>query len=290
MRVRWSEHPEYDEFLRRTIPGRSEREIADAFEGRFGIRLTRAQVKNAKTRTGTASGTHGGRFEPGRRSWNKGRPQSEWMPPESVERTRATRFRPGQIPHNARDLPVGSERLTRDGYIEVKVAERPSGRGPSHDNWVGKHRLAWERANGRKLADDEIVVFADGDRRNFDPGNLVAMTRAEHATIARCGIAYADRETLETAVKIARLKHAISGAERRDRTCVSCGRTYTPEFAHQRRCRACIDAGERAPRDLGVGICPECGRRFERTSARQVYCTARCRNAAWQRRRGEGSG
>lgn len=289
MRVQWSEHPEYDEFLRKVIPGRSETEIADAFEGRFGIRLTRVQVKNAKTRTGTASGTHGGRFEKGQRAWNKGRPQSEWMPPGSIERTRATRFKPGQIPHNARNLPIGSERLTKDGYIEVKVAERPSGRGPSHDNWVGKHRLAWEQANGRKLSDDEIVVFADGDRSNLDPGNLVAMTRAEHATIASCGIAYADRGTLETAMRIARLKHAVSGAERRDRTCAACGETYAPQYPHQRRCRACIDAGRTARRGFGTATCPECGREFERASGRQGYCSPRCRDAARRRRREGGA-
>lgn len=238
-RVDWEGHPEYDEFLREYIPGHEECEIVDAFESEYGIRLTRSQVKNAKARVGVASGTHGGRFEPGREAWNKGRPQAEWMPPESVERTRATRFAKGQLPHNARDLPIGSERIA-GGYVEVKVAERPSGEGPAHDNWRPKAHLVWERANGRALRPGEVVVFADGDRSNLDPENLVAMTRTEHNVIVARGIPYADRETCETAVRIARLKMAASRASMRPRKCRACGREFVPRYGHQRTCDACL--------------------------------------------------
>lgn len=238
--VEWRLHPEYDEFLRGIIPGHQEREIAGAFEREFGIRLTRAQVKNAKTRLGVRSGTHGGRFEPGQEAWNRGRPQAEWMSPESVERTRATRFRPGQLPHNARDLPTGSERVTRDGYVEVKVADRPSGEGPAHDNWRPKAHLVWEEANGRTLGPGEVVVFADGDRSNLDPENLVAMTRAEHNLIVSRGIPYADRRTCETAIAIARVKMAASRASMRPRKCKRCGREFAPRYGHQRTCDACL--------------------------------------------------
>lgn len=238
--VECSSHPEYDRFLREVIPGHTEREIAGAFERKFGILLTRSQVKNAKARLGVRSGTHGGRFEPGQEAWNRARPQAEWMPPESVERTRATRFRPGQLPHNARDLPVGSERVSGDGYVEVKVAERPSGEGPAHDNWRPKAHLVWERANGRALRSGEVVVFADGDRSNLDPANLVAMTRAEHNVIVTQGIPYADRVMCETAVRIARVKMAASRASMRPRRCGRCGREFSPRYGRQRTCDACL--------------------------------------------------
>lgn len=239
-RVEWRLHPEYDEFLRGIIPGHGEREIAGAFESEFGIRLTRAQVKNAKTRLGVRSGTHGGRFEPGQEAWNRGRPQAEWMSPEGAERCRATQFAAGQLPHNARGLPVGSERVSKDGYVEVKVADRPSGEGPAHDNWRPKAHLVWERANGRALGPDEVVAFADGDRQNLDPGNLVAMTRAEHNLIVSRGIPYADRGTCETAVAIARVKMAAARASRRPRKCKRCGREFSPRYGHQRTCDACL--------------------------------------------------
>ena len=240
-RVDWEGHPEYDEFLRGIIPGRVEREIAAAFEAEFGIRLTRAQVKNAKARLGVRSGTHGGCFGPGHVPANKGRTWDEMgVPEESRERMRAGQFRPGNLPRNARDLPVGSERVNRDGYVEVKVAERPSGRGPAHDNWRPKAHLVWEGANGRALRPGEVVVFADGDRSNLDPANLVAMTRAEHNVIVRHGISYADRGTCETAIRIARVKMAASRASMRPRRCARCGREFSPRFARQRTCDACL--------------------------------------------------
>ena len=66
---------EMNSFLREFIPGHSEREIAKAFKERFGIELTRSQVKTLKTRLGVKSVTVGGRFERGHvrannvRSW-----------------------------------------------------------------------------------------------------------------------------------------------------------------------------------------------------------------------------
>ena len=244
--VEWSSHPEYDEFLRGYVPGHQEREIANAFEREFGIRLTRAQVKNAKTRLGVASGTHGGCFWPGHVPANRGRTWDEMgVPEESRERMRTGQFRPGQLPRNARDLPVGSERVNRDGYVEVKVEERPSGGGPAHDNWRPKAHIVWETANGRALRPGEVVVFADGDRSNLDPGNLVAMTRAEHNVIVTRGIPYADRATCETAIRIARVKMAASRASMRPRRCRRCGREFSPRYGHQRTCDAWLGRGER---------------------------------------------
>lgn len=235
--VRWSEHPEYGEFLRSAIPGRTEREIADAFEREYGIRLTRAQVKNAKARLGARSGTHGGRFEPGHVPANKGRTWDEMgIPEESRERMRATQFKRGNLPWTTR--PVGVERVTRDGYTEVHVAQHRSEK--ANDQWVLKHRLVWEEANGRRLRTDEVVLFADGNKANFDPENLVAVTNAENIGLYRIGRPYADRETLMDALKIVRLQSAIARAEMRPRRCRACGEEFAPRFKRQRRCDRCL--------------------------------------------------
>lgn len=235
--VAWREHPEYDQFLRETVPGRSESEIADAFEREFGIRLTASQVGNAKARLGVRSGTVGGRFEPGNVPANKGRTWDEMgIPEDKRERMRSGQFKPGNLPWTTR--AVGEERVTKDGYVEVHVAQHRRER--PNDQWVMKHRLVWEESNGRRLRPDEIVVFADGDRRNFDPDNLVVMTMAEHAVIIRSGITYADRETCETAIGIARLKMAASRASMRPRRCRRCGREFALRYERQRTCDACL--------------------------------------------------
>lgn len=200
---------ERDQFLAEYVPGHTQSETIDAFLERFGVRLTVGQLKNRKSTLGIRSGTIGGRFEMGHAPSNRGKAWAEYMPEEAQDRCRSTQFRKGHLPHNT--LPVGSERVTRDGYVEVKVAMRPSGR-KAHDNWVPKARVVWERENGRSVPDGSMVVFLDGDQTNLDPSNLAIETRAEHAVIAMNHMAYADRGSHEVAVAIARLMHASSEA------------------------------------------------------------------------------
>lgn len=239
-RIEWSAHPEYGEFLAEAVPGRTEDEIADAFEAEFGVRLTRSQVKNAKTRLGVTSGTHGGRFEKGHVPHNKGRTWDELgYGADQRDRMARGQFAPGRVPWTGDLYPVGSERVTRDGYVQVKVRER-SPRPGSNRCWELKQRVVWERANGRALGPDEVVLFADGDRGNFDPGNLVAVTRRVNAVINRMRLDHCDRATLETAVAIAELTLKVGERQRGRRKCRECRAEFAPRFARQARCDACI--------------------------------------------------
>ena len=60
------------------------------------------------------------------------------MPKEVYEKVKHTMFAKGNVPPNHR--PVGSERISIDGYIEVKVAEP--------DKWRLKQRVVYEEAKG----------------------------------------------------------------------------------------------------------------------------------------------
>ena len=201
--------PERDSFLEEYVPGHTQSETISAFRERFGVALTVGQLKNRKSVLGLRSGTLGGRFERGHAPSNRGKAWADYMPEDAQDRCRSTQFRKGDLPHNT--LPVGSERVTRDGYVEVKVAMRPSGR-KAHDNWVPKARVVWERENGRSVPEGSMVVFLDGDPKNLDPANLAVETRSEHAVIARNHMAYADRGSHDVAVSLARLMHASSEA------------------------------------------------------------------------------
>ena len=116
-RISWRDHPEYDEFLRGCIPGRSEPEIARAFEERFGVPLTVSQIANAKTRLGVRSGTHGGCFEPGHAPANKGRPISEWMPADAIERCRVNRV----LDYFRDNLLKAAENIDTDAEISLAL-------------------------------------------------------------------------------------------------------------------------------------------------------------------------
>ncbi len=235
--LEWTD--EMNAFMRGFVPGHTEPEIRGAFAERFGIVLTESQIGNAKTRLGVRSGTHGGRFEKGGEPANKGRPISEWMSPESIARCAEGRFKKGNVPHSAEGKPVGYERVTKDGYTEVKVADRPS-RTDRNDNFKMKHWLVWEEAHGEPVPPHTVIVFSDGDKRNFEPSNLVAVPRRLWSIISRQKIPYADPDTLRAAMRVAEARSAISGAMKRPRECGCCGEVFAPRFAHQRTCDSCL--------------------------------------------------
>lgn len=197
------------EWLRFFAPGHTEPEISAEHERLFGEPLTDHQIAHGKKLLGVKSGTHGGRFEKGNVPANKGKSWDDFMTPEAQKRCRAVQFKPGNMPQNAR--PIGTEREDKDGYVWVKVRPRKANPRSAHDNWEPKHRMAWERAMGRKVPEGCMVVFADHDMGNFDPGNLVLMTMAEHQVITRRRMDYWDAPSCLLAIASADLLMKANG-------------------------------------------------------------------------------
>lgn len=108
--------------------------------------------------------------------WNKGMKQTDYMSLEMIEKTAKTRFQKGQDPHNT--VPIGYERITQDGYVEVKVRHLKYG-DSKNKNFELKQRLIYEK-NFRPIPEGMIVEFLDGDKLNFEPSNLVLRTRQEN--------------------------------------------------------------------------------------------------------------
>lgn len=102
------------------------------------------------------------RFQPGMTPWNLGK--------TGYMGANATSFSKGQMPHNHR--PIGSERISKDGYRERKVAEPK--------RWKAVHVLVWEAKRGR-VKRGHIVAFKVGaDKLNPCLANLETITRAEN--------------------------------------------------------------------------------------------------------------
>lgn len=233
--------PEMDEFLTEFVPGHSEAEITDEFERRFGIRLRRSQLKNRMTTLGVRQGINTGQFRKGQPAYNKGMKQTDFMSAEAIERTKATRFQKGQIPHNAIGFGIGRERVDKDGYVLVKVKLHSNTDG-RWNNYRYKHVLIWEQEHGCHIPPKTAIIFADGNKRNFDPDNLVAVPRRTLLVINRHRIPYFDRTSLEAAMKIAEIKMKANELELSiPRTCKECGAQFKPEFKNQIRCRSCIN-------------------------------------------------
>jgi len=108
------------------------------------------------------------RFKKGHVPANKGLRRPGWAPGRMAE----TQFKKGQMPWTWK--PVGSERLSKEGYVEVKVRERNG----QFENWKGKHVLIWEKAHG-KVPKGHAVAFKDGDKSHVVLENLELISRVE---------------------------------------------------------------------------------------------------------------
>ena len=99
------------------------------------------------------------RFKKGQISHNKGK---------HYPLVNSGQFSEGHIPKNHK--PVGSKRLTKDGYYEIKISES--------NRWEAFHRMVWQDING-EIPEGMIVVFKD-DKLNCDISNLEMISRAEN--------------------------------------------------------------------------------------------------------------
>src|SRR5690625_737208 len=165
-RHRWTK--EQEEFLKSNAPGTPYKQLLKMLNKEFGLNLTFGSMQRFMHRKGITNGRNT-RFKNGHESWNKGKkglvfPGSEkgWFKPK------------GQ---NTLTLPLGSKRINKK-IVEIKVGELPT-------VWQKYHHYLWERYYNEKLKDDEIVIFLDGNKRNFNLENLRRINRHTLGTMAR---------------------------------------------------------------------------------------------------------
>ncbi|WP_347139464.1 HNH endonuclease [Paracoccus sp. SSK6] len=150
-----------------------------------------------------------GRFEKGQAAHNKGKP----MPFNA--NSAATRFKAGQRSGRAAALhkPIGTERISRDGYVERKVNDGL----PMQRRWRGVHLIRWEEANG-PLPQGHALKCLDGDRANTDPSNWEVVPRSMLPFLAgtKVGRHYdsAPAALKPTVMAVAKVRHAASKARK----------------------------------------------------------------------------
>lgn len=152
----------------RTMP------IADyqsGFYATFGRLISKVNLNALRKRKGWKTGRTG-QFVKGQEPANKGKQ----CPPGRGGRhpnAQRTQFRKGQEPHNTKFL--GHERLSKDGYLEISVAEPNPYTGYSR-RYVLKHVHLWTAANG-PVPKGHCLKSLDGDKTNTDPSNWIAIPR-----------------------------------------------------------------------------------------------------------------
>lgn len=143
--------------------GISRKELSQQFNAKFGRSVTRQHITGLCKRNKWANGRNTC-FKQGQKSWNKG--VTGYMGANK------TSFKKGRLSHNHK--PVGHERLTKDGYIMIKVAEP--------NKFRLKQLVVWERYYG-KLPSERLIRFLDEDRSNCNIDNLMIIPRAVHFVV-----------------------------------------------------------------------------------------------------------
>lgn len=109
-----------------------------------------------------------------------------------------TKFKKGQVPHNYK--PVGSEFIC-DGYIYIKTEEP--------NKWVLKQRFLYESMYG-DIPTGYSVIFADKDKNNFNPGNLILVRNKDKLVAKNKHLIFENSELTKSGILLAKLINSIS--------------------------------------------------------------------------------
>lgn len=182
---------------------KSSQELADMFNQKFGTNITRINIKCFRGNNKLNSGLTG-RFEKGHVPENKGKTWDEYMPKASQEGSKRTCFKKGNKPANA--VNVGDEHMRYSGskkddpgYVYVKVCD-----GKGNKNWMPKQQVIYEKEHG-PIPSKHKVIFADGNRFNFDINNLILVSNSEELIMNRNSLRFDDKELTKTGSIIAKV-------------------------------------------------------------------------------------
>lgn len=158
-----------------------------------------------------------------RRGWLTGRTgcfQKGQTPPNKGKKmphhpnSAATRFKKGERRGVAAKLykPMGTERVTKDGYIERKVNDDL----PLQARWRAVHLIRWEAIHG-PLPQGHALKCLDGDKANTAPENWKCIPRAMLPRLSgrwTTGFDDAPAELKPTIMAVAELAHAARTARK----------------------------------------------------------------------------
>jgi len=159
--------PEQLEFLKDGYRTLKMEHLVIAFNAEFGTEKTEQKIKACVSNHGFRSGRTG-YFKKGHIPHNKG--VEGW---DSGGNSHRTRFKEDQ--RGSKWVPIGSERLSKDGILQRKIRDTKY----AYRNWKSVHSLLWEKHNG-PVPKGHVVVFRDKDRTRIEIENLECITREEN--------------------------------------------------------------------------------------------------------------
>ena len=180
---------EEEQFLKDNVKGISLKELTEKFNKQFNFNLSESAIESRKNKLGLHSGIVGGQFQKGHVPFNKGT--------KGLIKPNKTSFKKGNIPANHK--PIGSERISKDGYIEIKIQD-----GQLNKNWQLKHRYIYEKEYG-PIPDGSNIILLDGNRQNLELSNLKLVSKAEDLIMNKRQLFTNDKELTTTGTLIAKV-------------------------------------------------------------------------------------
>lgn len=210
-RIRYHKYSqEVADYLIEHHKGKTLIELADMINKRFNMNINNKDVGNLKSRLKRRKGIYlepapnDGRYRKGQIPANKGKKWDEYLTKEQQEKAKVTCFKKGNKPSNA--VEVGAEHMRYSGskpedigYLYIKIAD---GRG--NKNWIPKQQYIYEQHYG-KIPAGHKVIFADGNRFNFDIENLILVSNSEELIMNQHNLRYNDKDLTKTGSIIAKV-------------------------------------------------------------------------------------
>ena len=190
---KWSE--EEKQYLASIVKGKTYKELVTLMNEKFDYEFSSQQIESALRRYNLKTGNTG-QFKKYKEPWNKGF--------KGYMGANKTSFKKGNIPPNYK--PVGSERVTRDGYTEVKIKDP--------NKWELKHRHIYKKHYG-EIPSGYNVIFADKNISNFDIDNLILVSKAEMLMLNREKLIFEDKDFTKVGVNIAKILDKTSNLKPR---------------------------------------------------------------------------
>ena len=178
-RTRLDYTPEIIERIKEIVPLWSYKKCAEMMSEEFNYNFTSSMIEHKANRLGVRKPNNGAN------NLDPRSPIINW-------------FMKGRPSLNTK--AVGTETVMRDKdgriFVMVKIGMA--------NKWEFKHRLVYKQHYG-EIPDGYMINFADGNHLNFDPDNLILVSKSENIMLNKYKLRFNDKDLTKTGLTLSKL-------------------------------------------------------------------------------------